>query len=769
MTWLDNLLPDNLTYALGWTVVHSLWQGTIIAAVMALILIALKDQKAYVRYWVSIVALLLMFIAASTTFLWLISNSFATTTYELQMAIILRGYDFAQEINNQTFIQSISAFFDRHIGFIVAVWFMGIAFFLLRMIGGLMYIEILKTRHLTPLSNEWVSRMNVFKNRLGIRKTVALMESALIAVPMTIGWLKPLIMMPIGTVNSMTVGQVEAILAHELAHIQSKDYIFNIFQTIIEILFYYHPAVWWMSANIRAERENRCDDMAVDMCGNSLTYAKALLALQEVQHQNIRTYGLAMTFSNQRKGFLLKRIKRILNQPQNRSNIMEKLSATGLLLLVVAVSAFTDKPNNTPSYKEDTSALELPTITIMQDTTPKRKGEISIQKNNNNKSIELKMKDGEITHLRIDGADIPKEKFGDYEADVEDLIETLPPTPPTPPTPPPTPPSFGNMPMPPMPPAPPSMPNFPTPPVPPSPPTPPSPPQFRMKKGKDSQGNTILKFDKGDGKESEMVIKDGKLYMDGKEVEDGKDIAIDIPNTRKMKVFPHSGGTMYKEYPQVWSLDRHMVMPLRGFDDMAITIKPKADSGSKIRIVIPESENFENLKNYPNKFRFDNGMYFLNNDSFPRGYNDLYNSEDFKNLREQSKILREETLENSKKLRAESRKLQEQSQKLSREALKKFRLQNDSLRHLTLHTIDSTNKNIRQFNNELKKELKKDGYFKSMDNTGYLAIEFKDSSLKINGEVMSKNIHEKYLDLYYQYHSKLEKGGFSIYMKIKEE
>jgi bla regulator protein blaR1 len=246
-----------------------------------------------------------------------------------KILILLRGGIGVENLENQSFTRSVFLFFNQHLALVVLIWFIGVAFFALRLMGGLMYIEILKTRHVTPLTHEWQARMNMFKNRLGIKETIALMESALVGVPMTIGWLRPIILLPIGTINGMTVAQVEAILAHELSHIQAKDYILNIFQTLIEILFYYHPAVWWISANIRAERENRCDDVAVKLCSNSLTYAKALLALQEMQHQNIRTYGLAMTFSTKRKGILLKRVKRILNQPQNRSNIMEKLASTG--------------------------------------------------------------------------------------------------------------------------------------------------------------------------------------------------------------------------------------------------------------------------------------------------------------------------------------------------------------------------------------------------------------------------------------------------------
>jgi BlaR1 peptidase M56 len=206
-----------------------------------------------------------------------------------------------------------------------------------------MYVEILKNRHVTHLGNEWVQMVELLKSELKIKGKVALLESSLITSPMTLGWLKPMILMPIGIVNSLSPAQVEAILAHELAHIKGRDYIINIVQSFIEILYYYHPAVWWISSNIRIERENRCDDMAVNLTGNSLTYAKALLTIQELNHSKSNTYALAMGFSTQPKGLLLNRIKRILNQQKNRNNVMEKFFATTVLIVAMTIVACNDK------------------------------------------------------------------------------------------------------------------------------------------------------------------------------------------------------------------------------------------------------------------------------------------------------------------------------------------------------------------------------------------------------------------------------------------
>jgi beta-lactamase regulating signal transducer with metallopeptidase domain len=517
MDWLDNLLPAYLTYALGWTVVHALWQGLLVASVMALILMGLQKKQAIVRYRVAYGALLLMFGTSLVTFGFLLKKAIAVRPDDFFESLILRGIIFEVTIDNQSLTERIRLFFNEHLSLIVVVWLLGVTFFSLRLMGGLIYVQQLKTRHLTPLSTEWYGRLNLFKNRLGIHRVVNLAESALVTVPMVVGWLKPIILMPIGTTNAMSVTQVEAILVHELAHIGGRDYLLNILQSIIEVLFYFHPAVWWISANIRVERENRCDDVAVQICGNSLTYAKALLSIQEMQVQNRRSYGLAMTFASNRKHLLLKRIKRILNQPVNRTNIMEKFIATGLLLAVVTALSFggnkthkTESPNDPSVIKAQNLAAEA----MRSDTIP-RKGKMTITHEEDGRKVEMKVENGKIQNLKIDGKDIPKEDFAKYEDLTDEVLYGLP-TPPIPPMPP-----MPNVIMPPMP---------PMPPIPAVPATPFSMSDFNfLKKEKDKDGNTILKVKKSDGSMSEIKITPKKeVYVDGEKLEEGKDYDINL-------------------------------------------------------------------------------------------------------------------------------------------------------------------------------------------------------------------------------------------------
>ena len=748
MNWLQNILPDNLQYALGWTVVHSLWQGIVIASIMAIILMSAKSLSANARYWIANGSLLLMLMSSVGTFAWMTRSISAEQNGLLslsQNADLLRGgNDLSQWVDNQGFIYTTLSLFNEHISLIVIIWLIGVLFFTLRLMGGLMYIEILKNRHLTPLSIEWQSRMNLYKNRLKIQRAVELCESALVAVPMVIGWLKPIILLPIGTVNNMSITQVEAILAHELAHIGGRDYILNIIQTIVEILFYYHPAVWWISANIRAERENRCDDIAVRLCGNSLTYAKALLALQEMQHQNIRTYGLAMTFSGQRKGFLLKRVKRILNQPQNRSNIMEKFAATGLLLAVVATLSFSNynnKPDTIPPQDSliSTEFMSPDMAAVLNDTTPKRKGELTIKHEDNGKSVEMKMKDGEIIKLKIDGKDIPKEDFDKYGDVTEDLMDNLPvpPAPPAPPTPP-SPPSFNTPPAPPPPPTPPAFETPPTPPAPPMPPTPPAPPRWGIRKEKDAQGNTILRMEKRNGKTSEIKITpDKEVYIDGKKVEDGQKLPFSLRDTEGVYGFDNF----------------HLMMPRFDFnfgdegnlfkfdnldDDIVLKINPKIKS--KIRL-------FQDSKTWDNQSQRIAEEWRLHSKKF--------------------KLDTEKMRRNAEKMSKEFQKnqgeWQRNAERMAREQLRNF----DNQKHFFKADGDGNFIWNQGPKSAIERELERDGFIKNGKKT--YKIELNEKDLKINGKEMPKEMHEKYLRIYTESSGSKpsKKGKFSV--TIEEE
>src|SRR5206468_7636590 len=120
-------------------------------------------------------------------------------------------------------------------------------------------------------------------DRLGVAGAVRVLASAMARVPSTVGWHRPVILLPVSALTALTPGQIEMIVAHELAHIRRRDYLVNLMQTAIEILLFYHPAVWWLSREIRQEREHCCDDVAVAICGDPLVYARALTEIEALR------------------------------------------------------------------------------------------------------------------------------------------------------------------------------------------------------------------------------------------------------------------------------------------------------------------------------------------------------------------------------------------------------------------------------------------------------------------------------------------------------
>lgn len=528
MNILYEIIPQEIAYALGWTVLHSLWQAIVVAFLLLAVLLGLQRKSAPSRYIAANIALLSQLVLSLITFYWLYESSMiAPITDTASEGIVIMG-------TSPTVITSpleqiwiyISAYFNEHLPIIVCVWLLGMAFFSLRILGGLVYVQHLKYYRVNPLSPYWEERLRLLSAALQLNTEVKILESAAVKVPMVIGALKPMILIPIGAINMLTPAQVEIIIAHELAHIHRKDFLFNILQSIIESLFYFNPAVWWISAYIRTERENCCDDIAVKLCGDRLAYAKALVKLEEAYQYSPR---MAMALAKKGGNRLLFRVRRILNQPQKKSSVMEKFSAIVILLLALAFWSFIGKSTSEEQYKKETYSLQSLEKLVQQkreeiilqmtsDSLPK--GEISIRSTKNGREVEAEIKDGVIQSLNVDGETVPEESFSEYEVELEELLSSRP-TPPVPPSPPspPTFPALPSTPVPPSPPAPPSPPSALMPPAAPAPPAPPKAP--KPQKGVFISPDDIQTIDV-------LKLEDGQLGVFIVEKEEGRTIEVII-------------------------------------------------------------------------------------------------------------------------------------------------------------------------------------------------------------------------------------------------
>ena len=418
---MQNLISPNLEHTLGWTVVHSLWQATAIALITAIVMIALRNKTANLRYFVGCGAMLLTLLSSITTFFYEYQwSSTSGLSGELAQPNVVKALVLqATYANNTISGLGFQTYFAQHIPLIVTVWLMGVAIFILRLLGGLSYIAYLKRYRNQPIRGIWQGRVEWLCEAIGLNKAVELVESALVKTPMVIGALKPMILFPVGAIHFLSTDQVEAILAHELAPIRRKDYLINILQSLVEILFYFHPAVWWLSNTVRNERENCCDDIAVGVCGNSLSYAKALVSLQE---WNMKAPTLAMGFAGTgKKEQLLHRVKRILQQPDHKANVVEKIAATCLLFGFVVFASFCQNKATGETSLTNNHTSWVTSIDTIPIGGGKKKITGTWTYTDDHDKITLQTENGITTKLNINGKDIPKEQFGQYESFIQQI------------------------------------------------------------------------------------------------------------------------------------------------------------------------------------------------------------------------------------------------------------------------------------------------------------------------------------------------------------
>jgi beta-lactamase regulating signal transducer with metallopeptidase domain len=347
-----SIFSVEFTEALGWMLIHSLWQGTIVAILLLIILFAIKTKSAQIKYFISFVALMGITVWAGVTFVK--SYRYAAEKQALKAQIINNPSQFRSILKasangsvsnpiqgiDQTTLK-VRAFFIRHFNSICIVWLIGIMIMLIRFVGGLAYTRRLRSHKLTPITDEWYLILKTLSQKLGVKRRVESFFSPLTKVPVTLGVIKPVILLPVSAVTGLTPSEFEAIVAHELAHIMRNDYLLNVIQSIVEMLFFFHPAVWIISSQIRAERENSCDNIAVDAIGNKTEYIKTLAAMQIKQ---VEQTNLAVAFSGG-KGSVLQRIKRLQKEIAMKTNFSEGIIAATIIAGGLMLASFTSSPS----------------------------------------------------------------------------------------------------------------------------------------------------------------------------------------------------------------------------------------------------------------------------------------------------------------------------------------------------------------------------------------------------------------------------------------
>lgn len=343
MSALASLFQGPVFESIGWALIHLTWQATLVAILLAAINSSFRPARASVRYLLSCSALFLIAVLPMIT-AYQHYRSVALTPPDASPALIATST--AADEGGLTTVSSVAIrgvvelwkesvyrALTTLVPWLLLAWGSGVLFFSARLVSAW-----IKARDLTRAGVEAApayarEAARRIARALGLNGNVSLLISSLVEVPSVIGYFKPVVLLPASCLSGLTIAQLETIIAHELAHVRRYDFAVNFVQTVVETLFFYHPAVWWVSAQIRTERENACDDMAVALCGDAKTYARALTLLEQLRPQPPQP-TLAAT-----GGCLLKRIKRLLSLDSQREQFSTRWLAGASMLAVAAIAA----------------------------------------------------------------------------------------------------------------------------------------------------------------------------------------------------------------------------------------------------------------------------------------------------------------------------------------------------------------------------------------------------------------------------------------------
>ncbi|HLE57352.1 MAG TPA: HEAT repeat domain-containing protein [Rhodothermia bacterium] len=332
---------------IGWTLIHSIWEGGVIALVLALAFSAARSSSASMRYALGMIGLALMValpIATTARVNTLaqapvrgvapseeapgatvgppesststdVSSSLTLVSPETEASAGLVAASPGLSARNvpddfASRATSMLSGLESSLPWLVAAWLIGLVLLSIRMIGG-----VARTRRIvrdgTTASDRVLRQVSRLSRALGVRRAVRTLEGMHVTVPVVVGWVRPVIVLPLSLVTALTPSQLEMLLAHELAHIRRYDFLANMLQTVVETLLFFHPAAWWLSDRIREERENCCDDIAVATCGGDRKgYTATLLALEE-SRDNRFGFAAAATGGGT-SGTLLRRAMRLM-------------------------------------------------------------------------------------------------------------------------------------------------------------------------------------------------------------------------------------------------------------------------------------------------------------------------------------------------------------------------------------------------------------------------------------------------------------------------
>lgn len=359
---------------------HSLWQGAALGLVVALLLQLLRQQAALVRYRLAALALATLagLLVVTFGYYYLAPAAGGHASAPLAATADPGAAGVAKALLSNAVGHEVAGLrktarqhLEPHLPLVAGLWLLGFGAMVLRLLLAAAQVRRLRRTRLRAVPTAWQHRLDDLARRAGLARPVQVLMSGLVSSPLVIGSIKPLILLPLGLLSGLAPAEVDMLLAHELAHIVRRDYLFNLLQAVAETVFFYHPAVWFLSGVLHAEREHCCDDLATQLTGSPRQLAHALAALAELTYQAPAVPRLALAASG-RGGTLLHRVRRLARpRPLKAAGFWPAsvvLLGSGLLLAAMLLTARAAPPHRT-SHTE-THTVRISTTRNQPDDAP---------------------------------------------------------------------------------------------------------------------------------------------------------------------------------------------------------------------------------------------------------------------------------------------------------------------------------------------------------------------------------------------------------------
>lgn len=435
---LSNVFSEKFLEAFSSSMIHSLWQGAVLLVVSLLFLFIIDSKSAKLRSAIAYLSMVAVLAAFVITFHLSYSgssiqvneheqtNSLEVISTQNSLGLLAPADNDQRTIEPVKLIcKEITTFCTDHSSLIFFVYILGVFLLSLKTIGGYLFTQKIKKKDNQPVSEYFKKRISLIAEEMKVERKIKAFISPNVSQPIVIGYIKPAILLPAAMIFSMPYNQIEAILAHEIAHIKRADYLLNLFQSAIEIIFFFNPAIWVLSIIVRQEREFACDDIALKYYGNNNALASALLSIEQSK-EAIPLLSLGIL---KNKNSLMGRIKRMkhqnktyLNQQRKISGIIFLLTAVSIALLALqplknystAIEGSKPKAVNQASLFEtfmpresNTSAVEEDHENEIHDTSKSHKHK-SIAEHNHNVSVDVDLSGLDDFHYEFDSEEFEK-------------------------------------------------------------------------------------------------------------------------------------------------------------------------------------------------------------------------------------------------------------------------------------------------------------------------------------------------------------------------